>query len=67
MLAHNFQGYDGYFIQQYLYEDGVIPEVLMRGAKILTLNVAMFKIKFVDSLSFIPMRYFIFPSWWNES
>ena len=61
VLAHNFQGYDGYFIQQYLHENGVIPEVIMRGAKILTLNVPMFKIKFVDSLSFIPMRFSDFP------
>ncbi|CAB4009670.1 DNA polymerase, partial [Paramuricea clavata] len=28
VLAHNFQGYDGYFIQQYLHENGVIPEVI---------------------------------------
>ena len=61
MLAHNFQGYDGYFIQQYLHENGVITEVIMRGAKILTLNVPMFKIKFVDSLSFTPMRLADFP------
>ena len=61
VLAHNFQGYDGYFIQQYLHENGVILEVIMRGAKILTLSVPMFKIKFVDSLSFIPMRLADFP------
>ena len=61
VLAHNFQGYDGYFIQQYLYENGVIPEVIMRGAKILTMYVPMLKIKFIDSLSFIPMRLADFP------
>jgi hypothetical protein len=55
-MAHNFQGYDGYFIQQYLHENGVIPEVIMRGAKILSMYVPMLKIKFIDSLSFIPMR-----------
>ena len=56
VVAHNFQGYDGYFIQQYLHENGVIPEVIMRGAKILSMYVPMLKIKFIDSLSFIPMR-----------
>ena len=61
VMAHNFQGYDGYFIQQYLHENGIIPEVIMRGAKILTLNVPTFKIKFIDSLSFIPMRLSDFP------
>ena len=61
VVAHNFQGYDGYFIQQYLHENGVIPEVIMRGAKILTMYVPMLKIKFIDSLSFIPMRLADFP------
>ena len=61
MVAHNFQGYDGYFIQQYLHENGVIPEVIMRGAKILSMHIPMLKIKFIDSLSFIPMRLADFP------
>ena len=61
VVAHNFQGYDGYFIQQYLRENGIVPEVIMRGAKILTLSVPLFKIKFIDSLSFIPMRLADFP------
>ena len=61
VVAHNFQGYDGYFIQQYLRENGIVPEVIMRGAKILTLSVPMFKIKFIDSLSFMPMRLADFP------
>ena len=60
VVAHNFQGYDGYFIQQYLRENGIVPEV-MCGAKILTLSVPLFKIKFIDSLSFIPMRLADFP------
>ena len=33
VVAHNFQGYDGYFIQQYLHKNGVIPDVIMCGAK----------------------------------
>ena len=61
VVAHNFQGYDGYFIQQYLHKNGIIPEVIMSGAKILTLNVPTFKIKFIDSLSFIPMRLTDYP------
>ena len=48
VVAHNFQGYDGYFIQQYLHENGVIPEVIMRGAKILSMYIPMLKIKFID-------------------
>ena len=36
-------------------------DVIMRGAKVLTLSVDMFKIKFIDSLSFIPMKLADFP------
>ena len=61
VMAHNFQGYDGYFILQYLHKNGMVPEVIMRGGKILTLNVPVFDIKFVDSLCFIPMRLANFP------
>ena len=60
-MDHNFQGYDGYFILQYLHKNGLVPEVIMRGAKILKLNVPVLNIKFVDSLCFIPMRLANFP------
>jgi hypothetical protein len=61
VMAHNFQGYDSYFILQYLRENSVKYDVIIRGAKVLTVSVPMFKIKFIDSLSFIPMRLADFP------
>ena len=54
VMAHNFQGYDSYFILQYLREQGVMYEVIMRGGNTLSLEVPMFSIKFIDSLNFIP-------------
>ena len=60
-MAHNFQGYDSYFILQYLRENGVKYDVIMQGAKVLFLSVDMFKIKFIDSLNFIPMQLADFP------
>ena len=51
-MAHNFQGYDSYFILQYLREQGVRYEVTMRGGKTLSLKILMFNIRFVDSLNF---------------
>ena len=60
-MAHNFQGYDSYFILQYLREQGVMYEVIMRGGKTLSLKVPMFNIKFIDSLNFIPMKLANFP------
>ncbi len=64
-VAHNFQGYDGYFIENYLNKNGVKYEVVMRGGKILTLRVPMFNIKFIDSLNFIPMSLAKFPQTFN--
>ena len=60
-VAHNFQGYDGYFIQDFLNVNGVKYDVIMTGAKIVTLTVPMFNIRFIDSLNFIPMALANFP------
>ncbi len=60
-VAHNFQGYDGYFIQNFLNKNGVKYDVIMSGAKIVTLTVPMFNIRFIDSLNFVPMALANFP------
>jgi hypothetical protein len=61
VMAHNFQGYDSYFIFQYLSENRIKYDVIMCGAKFLTLSVPMFKTKYIDSMNFIPMRLADFP------
>ena len=61
VMAHNFQGYDSYFILQYLRQQGVKYEVTMRCGKTLSLEFPMFGIKFIDSLNFIPMKLANFP------
>ncbi len=60
-VAHNFQGYDGYFVQNFLNTNAVKYDVVMRGAKIVTLTVPILNIRFVDSLNFIPMALANFP------
>ena len=67
VVAHNFQGYDGYFIQNFLNENGVKYEVILRGAKILSMTIPMFNIKFIDSLNFIPMSLAKFPQTFGMS
>ena len=61
VIAHNFQGYDGYFIQNFLNKNAIKYEVILRGAKILSLTIPMFNMKFIDSLNFIPMSLAKFP------
>jgi hypothetical protein len=53
VIAHNFKGYDGQFILNYLVHTACIkPSVILNGSKILCLEVA--GIKFIDSFNFLP-------------
>ena len=61
VVAHNFQGYDGYFIQNFLIKNAIYYKIIYRGAKILTMTVPMFNIKFIDSLNFMPMALAALP------
>ena len=61
VVAHNFQGYDGYFIQDFLNKNAIKYEVILRSAKILSMTIPMFNMKFIDSLNFIPMSLSKFP------
>ena len=61
VIAHNFQGYDGYFIAKFLNENAIHYEIIYRGAKILSMTIPMLNIKFIDSLNFIPMGLAKFP------
>ena len=52
-VAHNFQGYDSYFILHELYKQCVCPDQIVNGAKILSMS--MDHIKFIDSMAFLQM------------
>ena len=54
-LAHNLNGYDGYFIPQFLYNNAVKPDVIINGAKIISIYVPGMGITFKDSLNYFPM------------
>ena len=61
VVAHNFQGYDGYFIKEFLIDNAIHYEIIYRGAKSLSMTVPAWNIKFIDSLNFIPMSLAKFP------
>ena len=67
VVAHNFQGYDGYFIQDFLIKNAMKCDVILRGAKILSMTVPMFGMKFIDSLNFMPMALAALPKTFGES
>ena len=54
-IAHNFKGYDSYFILDYLYKNNVKPTLIMNGAKIMEMRVPDVNVRFIDSLNFFPM------------
>jgi hypothetical protein len=53
VIAHNFKGYDGQFISNYLVHTACTkPSVILNRTKILCLEVC--GIKFIDSYKFLP-------------
>ena len=66
VVAHNFQGYDGYFIADYLVQNAIKYDIIYRGAKNLTLKVTDWDIKFIDSINFIPMALAKFPKTFGQ-
>ena len=66
VVAHNFQGYDGYFIKEFLVDNAIHYEIIYRGAKSLSMTVSLFNIKFIDSLNFIPMSLAKFPKTFGQ-
>ena len=66
VVAHNFQGYDGYFICDYLVQNAIHYEIIYRGAKNLSMKVPGWDIKFIDSINFIPMALAKFPKTFGQ-
>jgi len=59
VLAHNFQGYDGYFVVHQYHHDNRLVEQLRNGCKLL--EVKHDCLRFIDSLSFFQMPLSSFP------
>ena len=66
VVAHNFQGYDGYFIKDFLIQNAIQYEIIYRGAKSLSLKVPGWNIRFIDSINFIPMALAKFPKTFGQ-
>ena len=59
VIAHNFQGYDGYFVIHQYHSDNQTVEQLGNGCKLL--EVKRDRIRFIDSLSLFQMPLSAFP------
>ncbi len=52
-VAHNGQGFDNQFLANYVFDQGIIPEMITNGLKIMCLEAV--GVKVVDSLNYIPL------------
>ena len=59
VIAQNFHSCDSYF-QQFLHENGVVFDIIIRRAKILALNFPMLKNKFITFSVLYPRELLIF-------
>ncbi|XP_029561594.1 uncharacterized protein LOC115157467 [Salmo trutta] len=55
-IAHNSRAYDSYLLLNPLIQQGVAPSVIAQGSKILCFVDPAFNQRYIDSLSFLPMR-----------
>ena len=62
VIAHNFQSFDGLFIQRWLLNANEKVEPIMSGSKIISLEVCRFHMVFRDSLAFVPTSLANFPA-----
>lgn len=54
-FCHNFWGYNSYPIVSYMYENAILPEVIMNRTKLMGIEVPHLKMKFIDFVNFIPI------------
>src|SRR4051794_17906912 len=59
-IAHNAKGYDSMFIFKYCLENGLKPDIIKNGTKIMLMKVKKAGVRFIDSYNFIaqPLRTF---------
>ena len=55
VIAHNLRGYDGTLFCEYFYRQCLLPNLILNGAKIMSMELTEAEIKFRDSLNFLPM------------
>ena len=55
VVAHNLQSYDAYFVLQETYKEMLIPKLIMRDSKVLSMSFEQHDITFIDSLNFVPL------------
>ena len=57
IIAHNLKSYDGFFLQEYLIQNGIKHRSIFDGSKIMLMTIYNgLGMRAIDSLSFLPMK-----------
>ncbi|XP_078499011.1 uncharacterized protein LOC144828487 [Lissotriton helveticus] len=56
MLAHNSKAYDSFFILRDMIREKIQVELITQGSKLMLMTVCPLKIRFIDTLNFLPMK-----------
>ncbi len=54
-IAHNMSGFDGLFLLREVVTHGMMPEVIVKGQRILMMKIPSVNVRVIDSFNFIPM------------
>lgn len=67
LIAHNGKGYDYQFVLKWLYDNTDYDiDTIYAGQKIMSINVKGLRIRFIDSLCFIPLPLKLFPKTFGQ-
>ena len=61
-IAHNMKGFDGCFLLNYLFEQGIFVTTIANGQKLNSMEIPSLEIRVIDSLNFLQMSLAALPA-----
>lgn len=61
-IAHNAKGFDAYIILRVMVKQGLKPNLIMQGSKVISFTDPDFKLRYIDSSCFLPMPLSAIPN-----
>ena len=54
-FAHNLKGFDAFPLLRWMYAQKLVPDVIMTGRKVMSIALPVYRLRFLDSLCYLPM------------
>ncbi len=55
-IAHNASGFDSFILLEYFTSQGLSPKIILQGCRLVYMYDSVFKQRYIDSYSFLPMK-----------